>query len=131
MKFSLSTVAFLLVASIVQATPVAIRSQKDVYVPAIFQPTSGAQWKVGSSQFVTWDVSSPPEHITNKKGRIVLSRNGTLLLDYVLGKDFDILCGNVTVKVPQVEPGSDYQVVLFGDSGNYSPSFNIVSRSFF
>jgi hypothetical protein len=33
--------------------------------------------------------------------------------------------GTIDVTVPRVKDGDDYQIVLFGDSGNFSPKFTI------
>lgn len=43
----------------------------------------------------------------------------------ILAENFSILLGRIEVTVPWVEDGSDYQIVLFGDSGNFSPTFTI------
>jgi hypothetical protein len=58
------------------------------------------------------DVSSPPAHITNTIGRIVLRSLATerLLLDNPLAFGFDILLGSMSVTVPDVPPGL-YQAV--------------------
>jgi hypothetical protein len=48
------------------------------------------------------------------------------LLAVILAQNFDPRKGSVNVTVPLVLNGTDYQVVLFGDSGNFSPAFTIV-----
>ncbi|KAI0306702.1 hypothetical protein B0F90DRAFT_1623024 [Multifurca ochricompacta] len=107
--------------SLVRAAPLIAR---DVYVPPITYPHPGTIWKIGSYHNVTWDTTNPPEHITNSVGRIVL-RKGVLATDIVLKSGFNILDGRVVVQVPKVTPDKDYSLVLFGDSGNFSPQFTI------
>ncbi|KAJ7509537.1 hypothetical protein B0H11DRAFT_1960031 [Mycena galericulata] len=43
----------------------------------------------------------------------------------ILQNDFPLLSGRVEVKVPWVGNSDQYQLVLFGDSGNFSPYFTI------
>ncbi|KAF8630010.1 hypothetical protein AX15_003159 [Amanita polypyramis BW_CC] len=124
----LNTVVLLLVAlfgAISTAVPIVIR---DVYVPPVRYPKKGTVWKAGSTHNVTWDTSSPPSQITNKIGRIVLSKAGRLQLERPLALGFDILAGRQEITVPvHTKPGTDYAVVLFGDSGNYGEMFTIVA----
>jgi len=47
------------------------------------------------------------------------------MIDNPLACDFSIFEGVAYVMVPYVDPGYDYQIVLFGDSGNFSPTFTI------
>ncbi|KAK7016151.1 hypothetical protein R3P38DRAFT_3276413 [Favolaschia claudopus] len=70
------------------------------------------------------DNSNPPKQVTNKIGRIMLHK-GDLTTPVILADNFSILLGHIEVTVPWVEDGSDYQIVLFGDSGNFSPLFTI------
>ncbi|KAH9043376.1 hypothetical protein EDB85DRAFT_941785 [Lactarius pseudohatsudake] len=107
--------------SLVAAAPLAVR---DVYVPPITYPHDGTVWTIGSVHNVTWDNSNPPQQITNPNGVIML-RKGDRTTDIVLASDFKVVTGRVTVKVPNVQPGSNYSLVLFGDSGNFSPQFTI------
>jgi len=107
--------------SFVGAAPLAVR---DVYVPHLTSPHNGATWKIGTSHNVTWDNSNPPQEITNPDGVIYL-RKGDETTNIVLASNFKILDGHVTVKVPNVQPGNDYCLVLFGDSGNFGPQFTI------
>jgi len=115
---------FALLASVsVFAAPV---SNRDVFVPPVTYPHAGTVWKIGARHNVTWDTSNPPKSITNSKGMVILAKNGTLLdLDSPLAKGFNILKGHVEITVPKVTPGSDYQIVVFGDSGNYGAKFTI------
>ncbi|ETW80136.1 hypothetical protein HETIRDRAFT_322710 [Heterobasidion irregulare TC 32-1] len=98
----------------------------DVYVPPVLDPHEGTVWTIGNEYNVTWDASSPPPQITNRIGRVLL-RKGPLSLNITLASGFDILDGTVPITVPDVEPGDDYAVVLFGDSGNFSPGFTITN----
>ncbi|KAJ3543206.1 hypothetical protein NM688_g5886 [Phlebia brevispora] len=116
---------FLTLASLAASLPLSIR---DVFVPPVLYPHDGTVWAVGQKHNVTWDVSNPPAQITNPLGEIFLAKGGILLdLDQPLAANFSILLGRIEVTVPDVEPGSDYSVVVFGDSGNYSPNFTITN----
>ncbi|KAJ7648700.1 hypothetical protein DFH06DRAFT_572298 [Mycena polygramma] len=121
MKFALSTFLSVAALATVQATPIASR---DVFVPPILYPKAGTVWTVGQRHNVTWDISNHPTHITNSVGFILL-RKGGLTTPVILEDNFSILRGRIEVTVPRVVDGTDYQLVLFGDSGNFSPNFTI------
>ncbi|KAJ7103865.1 hypothetical protein C8R44DRAFT_715949 [Mycena epipterygia] len=126
MKFAFSNVLTLLSAAAltaVQATPLTIET-RDVFTPPVTYPHAGTVWYVGQTHNVTWDTSDHPVNITNKIGRIMLRKDG-LTTPVILQENFSILLGRIEVKVPWVEDGNDYQLVLFGDSGNFSPLFTI------
>jgi len=126
MKFtSITTLASLFLVSVCStiALPVHL-GVRDVFVPPILYPTAGTIWRVGEEHQVTWDTSDHPVNITNKVGKIML-RKGDFTTPLILANDFDILLGQANVTVPWVEDGDDYQVVVFGDSGNFSPEFTI------
>ncbi|KAJ6590238.1 hypothetical protein B0H10DRAFT_1645344, partial [Mycena sp. CBHHK59/15] len=107
---------------VAQATP---HTTRDVYTPPVTYPHAGTVWYVGQTHNVTWcGYHQPPKQITNKIGRIMLRKSG-LTTPVILQENFDILLGRIEVKVPWVEDGTDYQLVLFGDSGNFSPYFTI------
>ncbi|THU87093.1 hypothetical protein K435DRAFT_762862 [Dendrothele bispora CBS 962.96] len=110
----------------VNALPIGELHMRDVFVPPVTSPTADAVWAVGSVQTVTWNTTDAPEQITNPIGRIML-RKGGLTTNNTLADGFDILLGTINVTVPDVEPGDDYEIVLFGDSGNFSPVFEIVA----
>jgi len=120
--------AFALLVSPASAIPIEVR---DVFVPPILTPDAATVWTVGSLQNVTWSTADAPTQITNGKGMVVLARDGLMFTDEAgglndpLASGFDILLGQIEIQVPDVEPGSDYQIVLFGDSGNSSPEFTI------
>ncbi|KAF5334249.1 hypothetical protein D9611_014579 [Ephemerocybe angulata] len=119
-SFILASIAFF--TSAVSAAPA------DVFVPHITAPIAGDVWKVGSTQEVTWDTSNAPGQISNPEGKIYLKHvtQGTILLDSPLATGFSILEGKQAVQVPNVAAGP-YQIVLFGDSGNTSPTFQVVA----
>ncbi|EIM89685.1 uncharacterized protein STEHIDRAFT_108363 [Stereum hirsutum FP-91666 SS1] len=117
----LATFATLL--SLVSAAPVDI-FKRDVFVPPITYPHAGTVWAVNSHHNVTWDTSSAPVNITNKQGEIYLRHNDLTDTSNALASGFDILLGRIEIQVPDVEPGT-YELVLFGDSGNFSPDFTI------
>ncbi|KAJ7049033.1 hypothetical protein C8F01DRAFT_1185930 [Mycena amicta] len=123
MKFSVSAsiaaVAALLASA--SATPL---TPRDVFVPPILYPHAGTVWTVGQRHNVTWDTSDAPVNITNGKGFIMLRKAG-LTTPVILQNNFNIRLGRIEVTVPWVVDGSDYQLVLFGDSGNFSPNFTI------
>ncbi|KAJ7085006.1 hypothetical protein C8R43DRAFT_1051636 [Mycena crocata] len=128
MKFaSLSNVLALLsvtvLAGTAQAMPLTLET-RDVFVPPVTYPHAGTVWSVGQRHNVTWDASNPPKQITNGIGRIML-RKGDLTTPVILQENFSILLGRIEVTVPWVLEGNDYKIVLFGDSGNFSPNFTI------
>ncbi|EIW51862.1 uncharacterized protein TRAVEDRAFT_32323 [Trametes versicolor FP-101664 SS1] len=128
--FVKAALALVLLASWVQlalGAPTALLAgleKRDVFVPPVLYPHAGTVWTKGQRHNVTWDTSSAPVNITNKVGTILL-RKGDLATPLVLASGFDILLGRIEVTVPWVIPDSDYSVVLFGDSGNFSPEFTI------
>ncbi|KAF4598602.1 hypothetical protein AB1N83_013090 [Pleurotus pulmonarius] len=110
-----------LVSSLASAAPILPR---DVYVPPVLYPHAGTVWYVGQRHNVTWDISNPPVNITNSRGAIYLRNTTHFFQDIPLATGFDILLGHIEVTVPDVT-GTDIRVVLFGDSGNWSPEFTI------
>ncbi|KAI0741472.1 hypothetical protein C8Q80DRAFT_138283 [Daedaleopsis nitida] len=73
------------------------------------------------------DTSNPPANITNTIGTITL-RKGGQVTPVVVAQGFPIASGRVEVAVPAVISGTDYQLVLIGDSGNVSPDFTILAE---
>ncbi|KAI0748739.1 hypothetical protein C8Q80DRAFT_1102753 [Daedaleopsis nitida] len=110
--------------------PRAEAEKRDVFVPPVLYPHAGTVWTKGQRHNVTWDISDAPQNITNSKGLILL-RKGNTATPLVLANGFDILLSRVEVTVPWVLPGDDYSLVLFGDSGNFSPPFTINGPSIF
>jgi len=125
MQFTTTTFFFALFStmSLVNALPVQLTT-RDVYAPPVLYPNASTIWTVGSKYNVTWDNSNPPKQITNPVGRIQL-RKGNTTLPQVLASGFNITSGRQEIQVPNVQPGSDYCIVLMGDSGNFSPLFKI------
>ncbi|KAF7331232.1 hypothetical protein MKEN_00000100 [Mycena kentingensis (nom. inval.)] len=56
-----------------------------------------------------WDTSAAPANITNPIGFILL-RKDDITTPLILGKDFDILLGEIEVTVPDVLEDSDYSI---------------------
>jgi hypothetical protein len=127
MKSVLSTLIFTILAflcALVAAMPVDL-SKRDVFVPHVLEPRVGSVWKIGTTQKVTWDVTNPPKRITNTKAEIILVKDGLLDFEHPLATGLDVLAGQAEVVVPQVVPGDDYQILVFGDSGNTGQRFTI------
>lgn len=114
----------MLTALVASAFATPIHVTRDVYAPPVTSPNVSTVWTVNTTQTVTWDTSNPPAQITNRLGSIRL-RKGDSTLPLVLADGFDILLGKFEVTVPWVTEGDDYAIVLFGDSGNWSPEFTI------
>ncbi|KAF9038607.1 hypothetical protein BJ165DRAFT_401863 [Panaeolus papilionaceus] len=124
MKFFTTVSTLFAAIAVAAALPTAELEARDVFVPPITSPVAGAVWTLGQTQTVTWDTSNAPVNITNKNGVIRL-RRGTLTSPLILAKGFDIRLGSIEVTVPLVVESDDYSLVLFGDSGNFSPEFTI------
>ncbi|SJL04100.1 uncharacterized protein ARMOST_07459 [Armillaria ostoyae] len=122
MKLTLPiTMLTALVASVL-ATPIHI--PRDVYSPPITSPDANTVWTVNTTQTVTWDTSNAPVNISNRAS--IWLRKGDFTFGPVeLAVDFDLRSGEQDVTVPSVVEGDDYIIVLFGDSGNWSPEFTI------
>lgn len=121
MKFS--TITTLLVAPLL-ALAVPILEQRDVYAPPVTFPSNGTVWKPFEVHNVTWDVSDPPEQITNRIGTIRLVKDDRIT-PIILADNFDILLGTYEITVPWVVSGDNYRILLFGDSGNWGDAFTI------
>ncbi|KIK62767.1 hypothetical protein GYMLUDRAFT_164093 [Collybiopsis luxurians FD-317 M1] len=124
MKFaaSLFASAIAFFAASVSAAPL------DVWDPTITSPVAGTVWTIGTQVNVTWSTADEPAHVSNG-GQIVLALNQIESSFESLSPIFDLAAadGFYTVTVPNVPAGDDYQIVLFGDSGNIGPSFSIVA----
>jgi len=108
------------------------RSELIVVMAQITEPIHGAVWEVGSKQIVAWNTSTVPPQALNNTASILLGYFDETGLEHVnyntpLASGFLFESGNETVTVPDVTSGSSYFVVLFGDSGDISPTFNIIS----
>lgn len=100
---------------------------QDVWVPPITYPDGSDTLIYGQTYNFTWDASNPPAQITNKAAVIYLRQNGRTL-PLILAGNVPITQGYALVTIPWVDSGT-YQVALFGDSGNFSPNFQISSPS--
>ncbi|KAF9069445.1 hypothetical protein BDP27DRAFT_1325357 [Rhodocollybia butyracea] len=117
-SFIASALAFLTATSSVSAAPT------DVWDPTITSPVAGTVWVIGTEVNVTWSTANEPAQVSNG-GKVVLAQNKAEIL--TLSPSFDLAAadGFFTVTVPVVVPNDNYQIVLFGDSGDFSPSFTI------
>ncbi|KAJ7049030.1 hypothetical protein C8F01DRAFT_1179877 [Mycena amicta] len=128
LSLSLSTIvaSFLLAATGAHASPApAGHAPLTVWAPTITYPTEGVVLTANTPVNITWDTSNAPKTISNS-AMVLLGRSGT---DYpfILAKDFDLRSGSVEVTVPYVFSRDGYTFILFGDSGNASPTFTIES----
>ncbi|KAF5325984.1 hypothetical protein D9611_000242 [Ephemerocybe angulata] len=114
---------------LLSASQSVVSAPTDVYAPRILEPHGGETWFVGEKKTVIWDTTSPPKQITNRYGSIRLRKGGHTMDDVDLGSRFDILDGSKEITVPSVPEGSDYRIVLFGDSGNWSKAFSIANKT--
>ncbi|KZT23477.1 hypothetical protein NEOLEDRAFT_1069645 [Neolentinus lepideus HHB14362 ss-1] len=128
-SFTTLFTALLVAASSVVAAPVQ-PVELIVFSPTITSPTQGAIWSANTTETVTWDTSNIPAEKQNSTGLLLLGylENNSENLDiaHPLAANFPINAGTVNFTVPSTLPQrDDYIVVLFGDSGNKSPSFTI------
>ncbi|KAJ6525283.1 hypothetical protein DFH09DRAFT_1095749 [Mycena vulgaris] len=122
--FTLLFLAFFVFFSLVASAPAPL--QRDVYSPPVLYPRNGTVWHIGKRYNVTWDITHAPEHITNNIGMVILCRDHELLdLDRPLAKNFNILTARQEIVVPNVKPGHNYRILVFGDSGNTGEMFTI------
>ncbi|KAJ7124660.1 hypothetical protein C8R43DRAFT_899073 [Mycena crocata] len=131
MHFStiIATLIPLFLATATQATPAGV-APLDVFVPHITSPTEGEVWVSKTEQTITWrvhclDTTNAPQNISN--GALLQLRKGDITAPFILAKDFDLRAGSLAITVPWVLSDTDYSIVLFGDSGNVSPTFTIQS----
>jgi len=123
MKFTSLFAAAVSFTAVAFATPVK-RSALDVWDPKVTFPSAGTVLTVGSTYDFTWDTSDAPAQITNQVGALFL-RKGNIQTPVVLAGGFNITDGTVKVTLPWALPDDDYSAVLFGDSGDFSPTFVI------
>ncbi|KAG7090298.1 hypothetical protein E1B28_011895 [Marasmius oreades] len=127
MQFKLSALLTFIAATAVNAAPaVHSRNVLDVWSPRIISPDATTVWVTGSIVNVTWDTSDAPVLISNGAG-ITLNKDDRIGSEGFLKEfnSFSLLDGFAEVSVPDVYPGHDYSITLFGDSGNNSPHFQI------
>ncbi|EMD38249.1 hypothetical protein CERSUDRAFT_82501 [Gelatoporia subvermispora B] len=118
-----------ILCQLVSAVP--LHEKRDVWAPRILYPNSGTVWQKGQRHNVTWDVSDPPSEMTNPMGEIRLAHANGSIYPVILASGFTVMDGRVEIEVPWLVTGSDYALVLFGDSGNTSPIFTIEGPSLF
>ncbi|KAJ7133005.1 hypothetical protein C8R46DRAFT_654526 [Mycena filopes] len=117
--------ALLAIISLVASAPTP--TPRDVFSPPVLYPGKGTVWKMGQTYDVAWDLSNAPVNITNSIGMVVLVKNHLMIdLEHPLAKGFDIRIARHQVTVPKnLNPGNDYQILVFGDSGNTGELFTI------
>ncbi|CCM01907.1 uncharacterized protein FIBRA_03978 [Fibroporia radiculosa] len=125
-KFT-STILFVLFSLVAFVSALPVHIARDVWDPPIISPNATTVWIVGQKYNVTWNTTNPPSQITNTVGRVVLAANGLEDYENPLAANFSILLGSIEVTCPNVTAGNDYAIVLFGDSGNFSPNFTITN----
>ncbi|KAI0030258.1 hypothetical protein K488DRAFT_54580 [Vararia minispora EC-137] len=124
MKLTISFTALFIACSATLSAFAAPLDKRDVWSPPVLYPHEGTVWKLGARHNVTWDASNPPKLISN--GAAIYLRRTNGMLQPALAEGFDLRTGRQEITVPSsFEPGDDYRVVLFGDSGNWSPEFTI------
>ncbi|KAI0731969.1 hypothetical protein C8Q72DRAFT_820153 [Fomitopsis betulina] len=119
--FATKFTAALLFALVSSATV----SASAIWNPKILSPDTQTVWVRGQTTEVTWDTSNPPANSTAYTGQVRLAKGGNQGYG-LLASGFHLADGSVEVTVPSdLDAGSDYQIVLFGDSGNVSLEFTI------
>ncbi|KAJ3745044.1 hypothetical protein DFH05DRAFT_1113499 [Lentinula detonsa] len=122
MKFSASFLAsaFAFFVASAKAAP------SIVWDPTITSPVTGTVWTVGTMVNVTWSITDEPSTVSNA-GEIYLAKDKVQMM--ALSGTFDLAAadGSYAVTVPDVPTGDDYQIILYGDSGNIGPSFVIAA----
>ncbi|EPQ54041.1 hypothetical protein GLOTRDRAFT_139455 [Gloeophyllum trabeum ATCC 11539] len=123
---NLNVAASLVLAAL--TAPYATAAPADVWAPPITYPTDSTIWQVGWSNWVAWDTSNPPAHITNPNGTIYLVWDGEILFEDPgpLASGFSLMDGYVYFDVPNVTASNEWRVVLIGDSGDVSPPFALI-----
>jgi len=123
MQFTLSLLFASMMALLLSAA--GAPTKRDVFVPPILYPHAGTVWSSFQFHNVTWDTTGAPKTISNEA--MLLLAKGGLEAPFILAKGFDLRLGRLQIQVPYVLAGTNYQLVLFGDSGNLSPVFTIES----
>ncbi|TFK71399.1 hypothetical protein BDN72DRAFT_895644 [Pluteus cervinus] len=108
-------------ASVISAQP----QRRDVWNPRVLYPNSQTTWQPKDFHNVTWSLADEPAQITNPIGFITVQQvGGTETIPLIIQNNFELTAGRVEVQVPWLFPGQ-YQLILFGDSGNLSENFTI------
>ncbi|KAK0201856.1 hypothetical protein DFS33DRAFT_1027612 [Desarmillaria ectypa] len=128
--FSFITVFFAFLFTAAVAYPTTKSQELMVWNPTITSPTSSTNWCAGTPHNVTWDTTGMPEEVKNTTGMLFLGHqtedSENLDIHRPLAANFSLSLGWVVCIMPNnTAPRPDYMVVLFGDSGNTSPPFNV------
>ncbi|KAJ7585080.1 hypothetical protein C8J56DRAFT_949812 [Mycena floridula] len=127
MQFKSFVLSALLAVS-ANAAALGSRAANDVWVPKITSPVAGTVWVIGTRVNVTWSLDNEPANVSNG-GQILLRKAGQVTSGGSLTPEFDLKAadGFFELTVPDVTPDSDYEIILFGDSGNISEDFTIAA----
>ncbi|KAI0034021.1 hypothetical protein K488DRAFT_69425 [Vararia minispora EC-137] len=128
MKFTttITSLIVVLVASMLSVAAPIDHTKRDVWDPTIISPNASTVWTIGGTFNVTWQTDDAPVNISN--GAAIFLRTDAGMLQPVLAQGFDLRSGSQEVTVPaNFTPATNYRVVLFGDSGNWSPEFAITA----
>ncbi|KAK7048532.1 hypothetical protein R3P38DRAFT_3307383 [Favolaschia claudopus] len=110
-----------LFALFVASSPIVTPAPRDVFSPPVLYPRNGTIWRVGQRHNVTWGLLVK-NHIMVDLGTLTFFST-----ESPLAQGFNILIARHEVTVPKVEPGDDYQILVFGDSGNVGEKFTILA----
>ncbi|EJD55069.1 hypothetical protein AURDEDRAFT_132295 [Auricularia subglabra TFB-10046 SS5] len=120
-----TAVALLALAGLASASPAPAVDKRDVYDPKVTYPHAGTVWRLGERHNVTWNTNEAPVHISSGSA-IYLRKGSSTLTKKPLAEGFDLRKGHQAITVPKdITPGTDYRIVLFGDSGNFGSKFTI------
>ncbi|KAJ7589537.1 hypothetical protein C8J56DRAFT_860222 [Mycena floridula] len=127
MQFKSFVLSALLAVS-ANAAALSSRAANDVWDPKITSPVTGTVWVIGTRVNVTWSLDDEPANVSNG-GKIVLRKAGKVTTVGDLTPAFNLKAadGFFELTVPVVIPGNDYEIILFGDSGNISEDFTIAA----
>ncbi|KZV71615.1 hypothetical protein PENSPDRAFT_577463 [Peniophora sp. CONT] len=121
-----ATTVLVLAASAIAAPAPIQHAARDVWDPTILIPNATTVWEAGSTVNVTWATDDAPTNISN--GAAIFLRDNTTLYEPALAEGFDLRSGSQEITLPaNLTADSDFRIVLFGDSGNWSPEFTIVA----
>jgi hypothetical protein len=128
MRFTTSITTLLALAASALAAPVELET-RDVWDPKVLYPNSHTVWHAGETHTVVWNTTNPPKLVSNGAA-IYLRQTNKFYGDSPLAEGFDLHSGRQTITLPKnLTTGSDYRIVLFGDSGNWSPKFKIEGKN--
>ncbi|KAF8345613.1 hypothetical protein F5887DRAFT_1074336 [Amanita rubescens] len=102
------------------ATPLVTR---DIWDPTILTPNSETEWIPGETETVTWSTADRPATVSNA-GLVTINGGPALTGEFNLVE----ANGRIQVNVPSNITAGVYQIILFGDSSNVSPSFRICTK---